>query len=927
MLPFVPIPQLPEAPEGFVVERALADSHSFLAVCALEDGLCLSTEDAGLLIVRDGDGDGVFEAAEPLAGPREVQGLSQVGEDLWAVGRLGGQLGLYRGDLSGENWDLRLAFEGDDEHGPHAVVPAEDGTLLVAVGDAAWAKKELLGLWPEPPTPGPPPLPDPGGFGRNSRWPYGHVGRFDPKDDSWTLVVAGLRNTYDLVEADGEWFTVDSDMEWDVGLPWYRGARVLPLVAGADYGSRPGSGTFPGDGPEVMRLGRSSPTGVVRPPASWPERYRSTFLVGDWIQARVTAVHVREGEDGWLSASEPLLKSASAWNVTDLCVLGDRLYVVSGGRGTRGDVYSMRWVGTEVHAPDIELEQHFPPDLRDLSEHSVDQLCAEWRELSNPVECIRYANEMRHRDEGWSKTTLKLASLALDEASTYVGGGNLQGYVRAMTHAWLDRIPLEQLERPDTLILAALFTRDEDPVRWAAPFQEAFDALDGPPVELVQARRALLQSLAGSNVKSLAPWLRELHASDPSLSAETLTLLASVAEEADFSRLAAGLSHGRRDVRDACARGLLRLETRTSEVTTIRAALDAARQHGPRGGHWAIKVLCHWTGRPATGLDWSADLEDWERWFRLEYPDWIPPDEGPAAGSTWDREQIATFLAASVARPGHAARGAEVFRRATCDRCHTLGTVGSGWAPDLWGVTERFDPRALLAALMNPSEEIADRYGTTVVTTWDGDRFDGRVVGEREDAIELLLASGVRQRIPLETVASRGASRISAMPEGLLDELTLEEVKDLVAYLAVNGEVDSKPLLPVLDLTADAQRGRWRGAFAGWKLSGTTLSGVAPETNPKGPLVFLGTPNTLTLELDAWASGAAAIVVGGQRIELAATEGWAHYRVNLTAGAGSVERDGHVTLEWKRSDTSDQIEFELPQSGELYVSRLRLRAE
>ena len=43
------------------------------------------------------------------------------------------------------------------------------------------------------------------------------------------MVSIGYRNAYDIAfNADGELFTYDSDMEWDMGTPWYRPDARLP---------------------------------------------------------------------------------------------------------------------------------------------------------------------------------------------------------------------------------------------------------------------------------------------------------------------------------------------------------------------------------------------------------------------------------------------------------------------------------------------------------------------------------------------------------------------------------------------------------------------------------------------------------------------------------------------------------------------------
>jgi len=55
----------------------------------------------------------------------------------------------------------------------------------------------------------------------------GVVFRTDPDGKEWELYCGGLRNAYDIAfNADGELFTYDSDMERDLGSPWYRPRRL-----------------------------------------------------------------------------------------------------------------------------------------------------------------------------------------------------------------------------------------------------------------------------------------------------------------------------------------------------------------------------------------------------------------------------------------------------------------------------------------------------------------------------------------------------------------------------------------------------------------------------------------------------------------------------------------------------------------------------
>src|SRR5262249_45753931 len=109
--------------------------------------------------------------------------------------------------------------------------------------------------------------PDGNGFATGIMAPGGWICRCDPDGSHRTLLCAGFRNPYDIdFNADGELFTWDADMEWDVGKPWYRPTRICMAVSGGDYGWRYGSGKWPAYYPDsppiVVDTALSSPTGI-----------------------------------------------------------------------------------------------------------------------------------------------------------------------------------------------------------------------------------------------------------------------------------------------------------------------------------------------------------------------------------------------------------------------------------------------------------------------------------------------------------------------------------------------------------------------------------------------------------------------------------------------------------------------------------------
>ena len=162
--------------------------------------------------------------------------------------------GLYR--VTDTNNDDRLdkvellrKLHGGGEHGPHAVILAPDGKSLYVVAGNATRLTEIDGslvprVWGEDNLL--PRMVDGAGFMTDEKAPGGHIYRVSPDGKHWELVAIGYRNPFDIAfNRAGELFTYDSDMEWDVNMPWYRPTRVLHVASGGDYGYRNGSGKWP----------------------------------------------------------------------------------------------------------------------------------------------------------------------------------------------------------------------------------------------------------------------------------------------------------------------------------------------------------------------------------------------------------------------------------------------------------------------------------------------------------------------------------------------------------------------------------------------------------------------------------------------------------------------------------------------------------
>ena len=191
----------------------------------------------------------------------------------------------------------------------------------------------------------------------------GRLIRTDAEGKLWQVVACGMRNPMGVdFNTDGEAFTYEADMEWDVGLPWYRPTHVIHLVSGADYGWRQGPDPWPMDSPDKppagVLTGLGSPTAVkFGTRSNFPPRYREALFIQDWAYGRILTVHVTPRGAGYRSDWEPFLDGRPL-NVTDMEFGPDgAMYFITGGRGTQSGLYRVRYTGPAVAPEPLSGEE------------------------------------------------------------------------------------------------------------------------------------------------------------------------------------------------------------------------------------------------------------------------------------------------------------------------------------------------------------------------------------------------------------------------------------------------------------------------------------------------------------------------------------------------------------------------------------------
>ena len=141
-------------------------------------------------------------------------------------------------------------------------------------------------------------------------------------------------------------------------------------------------------------------------------------------------------------------------------------------------------------------------------------------------------------------------------------------------------------------------------------------------------------------------------------------------------------------------------------------------------------------------------------------------------------EQLAASLHAGFGNPYE---GQKLYN-GSCAACHKLFGQGGQIGPDLT-TSKRDDIENMLLSIVNPNAEIREGYETFHVTTKDGRALSGFLADKDPRSVVLRGVDGENTILAQNQIAEMKSAGMSLMPEGLLDGLNDQQVRDLFAYL------------------------------------------------------------------------------------------------------------------------------------------------
>ena len=132
--------------------------------------------------------------------------------------------------------------------------------------------------------------------------------------------------------------------------------------------------------------------------------------------------------------------------------------------------------------------------------------------------------------------------------------------------------------------------------------------------------------------------------------------------------------------------------------------------------------------------------------------------------------------------PTDRARGKQVFST-RCASCHKVANEGASIGPDLTTIGKKFDDKAMLDAIINPSAAIVFGYESWLVNTKDGESLYGFLISQNRHSIVIKDIAGQKHVIDVKNISSRKKQYKSLMPDPASNDLTEQNLADVTRFL------------------------------------------------------------------------------------------------------------------------------------------------
>ncbi len=783
---------------GFQVEllrSAQKDESSWISMTFDDRGrLILGLDDVGLgrLTLNDDPAKIKFEKVDNTL--KHCRGVLYAHNSLYVSETNGEGLHRFKDTTGDDQFDQRQLLKNLDYrsrfgHGSNQIVLGPDKNIYLVVGNDVSFPEGVSTNSPYRDPHNDHLLPNPHDAGQDDR--VGTILRTDPAGKTWEILAGGFRNQVDMAfNAEGEMFTYDADMEWDVGQPWYRPTRVNHIISGGEYGWRWGTGKWPdyyADSlPTTLDTGLGSPTAMTfGTDSKFPTRFKNAMYIADWQNGRILLVDLIPNGASYTCQYEVFLEGGPL-NVCDMQFGPDgALYFITGGRGSQSGLYRVTPTAnqkTKSTAPEIdekiEALARAARKLRRQIEQYQSQPVAEinllWPHLSSEDRWLRFAARRAIENQDVSRWRTR----ALNESNTTAAIAGLialchQGTAedREGVLAALNRIDLSSLKQQQLLALLRAY-------------ELCFIRLGAPTAAQANVIQQRLQPLYPHVTSSANHLLCELlvYLKDETVIPQTVSLLTDTSTQEEQIRAARTLTHARQGWNKDLQGKFLAWLAHARSFSGGKQLTERLRD---------IRVDFLDTLTEQQRQEFSQEIA------ALDKP-LVEEETGPARPvvQDWKLDDFEPHLAAATTNRSFK-NARQALLAANCLKCHRIGATGAQIGPDLTNVGKRFDSRAILESIIAPSKVMDEKYLYTVYILNSGKIVTGRPVGVSKTTITVETDPVRQTTVPVlrEDIEEAVLSKTSPMPASLINVLTQEEILDLLAYLKAGGDPQADAFL------------------------------------------------------------------------------------------------------------------------------------
>lgn len=812
------------APPNVGYPVTVAASPSGELFVAVDEQGSIGRNPGGGKVLRcvDQDGDGKVDQVTEFARMDHPRGLIYQDGSLWvlhastlSVYHDAGKGAADRSEVLVTGLTSDMVNQRGGDHATNGIRMGLDGWIYIAVGDYG--------------------CPESKGKDGSHVAIRGGILRVRPDGTELEVFVTGLRNPFDIgIDPFMNLFTRDNNDNrsggWDI--------RVIHLMQSAYYGYSQHYANFTEEiMPPLGEFGGGSGVGTLfLQDSRWPETYRNVLVTGDWGRSEVYRHELSPSGPTFNLKQEVFLKLPRPTGM-DMDAHG-RLYVAS-WRGGEASNYVGPNVGFIARITPKKLAA--TPDFN-LQEANLADLV---RRLNGSNAVARFQSQREILRRGKNRdTTTALVALASDANASLEGRAiaifalkqldakdshpvllKLMSDARAREFAMralTDR--KQELDGLDTEGFVAALT-DESP-RVRAQALISLGRLNDPKV----AKNIL--PLTNRPEGSVLPTKREAHAQPdpdrviPHLAMRTLISLHAVdacldALDGPHARgafLALRSMHDKRAVEGLIKKlGTVRSSDVRHELLSTLIRLYY-READYTGAWWGIRPEN--SGPYFDAVEWdqtarigsvitTAFLEatpDSAEFLRRELArhrvelDGLPKsspigisDEAVAPlvvrqADPKNPNQIGNLaydavVSRALKSKGDPAKGKLLFKAQSCVACHTDADGQTLKGPHLVGIGKRYSAAELTESILKPSLKIAQGFETYLFEMADGKVYTGFIVSQTAKTFMIREATGVPRELKLNEIESKVIQKQSNMPDGIVANLTPEELSDLVAYL------------------------------------------------------------------------------------------------------------------------------------------------